>query len=66
MWYKFTVILLSLRTISSSTVSIFRGLGFLASARLIPEQGAFPGTNPSIYAFTKVATHRNIYRVPVP
>ena len=37
MWYKFTVILLSLRTISSSTVSIFRGLGFLASARLIPE-----------------------------
>jgi hypothetical protein len=35
-------------------------------ARLIPEPGGFPGPNPSIYAFTKVATHRNIYRVPVP
>src|SRR5437667_12628856 len=38
----------------------------LPGARLIPEQGAFPGPNPSIYAFTKVATHRNIYRVPAP
>jgi hypothetical protein len=38
----------------------------LWGARLIPEQGAFPGPNPSIYAFTKIATHRNIYRVPVP
>ena len=38
----------------------------LPGARLIPEQGAFPGPDPSIYAFTKVATHRNIYRIPVP
>jgi hypothetical protein len=38
----------------------------LPGARLIPEQGAFPGPNPAIYAFTKVATHRNIYRVSVP
>jgi len=38
----------------------------LPGARLIPEEGAFPGPNPSIYAFTKVATHRNIYRVSVP
>jgi DNA-binding winged helix-turn-helix (wHTH) protein/Tol biopolymer transport system component len=38
----------------------------LPGARLIPEQGAFPGPNPNIYAFTKVATHRNIYRVSVP
>ena len=35
-------------------------------ARLIPEPGAFPGPNPSIYAFTKVSTHRNIYRVSAP
>ena len=27
---------------------------------------AFPGAHPSMYAFTKVATHRNIYRIPVP
>jgi len=26
----------------------------------------YPGPNPSLYAFTKVATQRNIYRVPVP
>ena len=38
----------------------------LPGARLIPEPGAFPGPNPSMYAFTKVATHHNIYRVPVP
>jgi dipeptidyl aminopeptidase/acylaminoacyl peptidase len=38
----------------------------LPGARLIPEPRAFPGPNPSVYAFTRVATHRNIYRVPVP
>jgi hypothetical protein len=38
----------------------------LPGARLIPEQGAFPGPNPSVYSFTKVGTHRNIYRVSVP
>jgi hypothetical protein len=38
----------------------------LPGARLIPEPDAFPGPNPSIYAFTKVSTHRNIYRIPVP
>jgi serine/threonine protein kinase/Tol biopolymer transport system component len=38
----------------------------LPGARLISEDDVFPGPNPSIYAFTKVATQRNIYRVPVP
>jgi serine/threonine protein kinase len=38
----------------------------LPGVQLIPQQGAFPGPNPSIYAFTKVSTHRNIYRVSVP
>ena len=38
----------------------------LPGAQLIPEPEAFPGPSPSMYAFTKVATHRNIYRVPVP
>lgn len=37
----------------------------LPGARLIPQPGAFPGPDPSIYAFTKVGTHRNIYRVSV-
>ena len=35
--------------------------------RLVSEEARmFPGPNPSIYAFTKVTTQRNIYRVPVP
>jgi Tol biopolymer transport system component/DNA-binding winged helix-turn-helix (wHTH) protein len=38
----------------------------LPGVRLIPELGAFPGPRPSVYAFTKVVTQRNIYRVRVP
>jgi hypothetical protein len=38
----------------------------LPGVRLIPEHEAFPGPNPSIYAFIKLATHRNIYRVSAP
>jgi len=39
----------------------------LPGARLVSEQeSVYPGPNPSIYAFAKVATQRNIYRVPVP
>ncbi len=38
----------------------------LPGARLISEESVFPGPNPSVYAFMKVATQRNIYRVPVP
>ena len=39
----------------------------LPGARLVSEQeGVYPGPNPSVYAFMKVSTQRNIYRVPVP
>jgi hypothetical protein len=38
----------------------------LPGARLIPERGAFAGTNPSVYAFTRFAVQHNIYQVPVP
>jgi eukaryotic-like serine/threonine-protein kinase len=38
----------------------------LPGARLVSEDSVFPGPNPSVYAFMKVATQRNIYRVPVP
>jgi Tol biopolymer transport system component len=41
-------------------------LAGIPGARLLPEPGAFPGPDPSIYTFTRVSTHRNIYRVPVP
>lgn len=38
----------------------------LPGARPIADIGAFPGPDPSVYAFTRIATQRNIYRVPVP
>jgi len=39
----------------------------LPGARLISEaDGVYPGPNPSVYAFVKVSTQRNIYRIPVP
>jgi dipeptidyl aminopeptidase/acylaminoacyl peptidase len=43
------------------------GVAALPGARLIAEQDrVIPGPNPSMYAFVKVSTQRNIYRVPVP
>jgi len=43
------------------------GVAALAGARLISEQDRpWPGPNPSTYAFARVSTQRNIYRVPVP
>ena len=42
------------------------GVAALRGARLIAEQGrTVPGPNPSLYAFVKVSTQRNIYRVHV-
>jgi hypothetical protein len=38
----------------------------LPGAQLISEDSVFPGPDPSVYAFMKVSTQRNIYRVPVP
>ena len=37
----------------------------LPGARLIKQQRAFPSAKPSVYAFTKVTTQRNIYRISV-
>ncbi len=43
------------------------GVAALPGARLIAEEEhLFPGPNPSIYAFMKVSTQRNIFRVPGP
>jgi serine/threonine protein kinase/Tol biopolymer transport system component len=38
----------------------------LPGAKTISQQRAFMGPNPSAYAFPRVATHRNIYRIRVP
>jgi Tol biopolymer transport system component len=41
-------------------------LAAIPGARLISEESVYPGPNPSMYAFTRVATQRNIYRIPAP
>lgn len=38
----------------------------LPGARPFAASGAFPGPNPSTYAYQKYTAHRNIYSVPVP
>jgi eukaryotic-like serine/threonine-protein kinase len=35
-------------------------------AQAIAQPRAFGGANPSVYAFPRVTSHRNIYRIPVP
>ncbi len=56
----------SLPPIPASGFRTKQEVAALPGARLIPQQGAFVGPNPSVYAFTKIAIQRNIYRVPVP
>ncbi len=38
----------------------------LPGAKTFPEPRAFGGADPSVYAYPRVTTHRNIYRIPVP
>jgi Tol biopolymer transport system component/predicted Ser/Thr protein kinase len=38
----------------------------LPGAKTFPEVRASGGANPSVYAYPRVTTHRNIYRIPVP
>jgi eukaryotic-like serine/threonine-protein kinase len=40
--------------------------GKLPGAKALPEPRAFGGADPSVYAYPRVTTHRNIYRIPVP
>ena len=38
----------------------------LPGVQIIPHGGLFPGPRPSLYAYTRATTHRNIYRISVP
>ncbi len=40
--------------------------GSLPAARVIGPQRAFMSSDPSVFAYPIVTTHRNIYRIPVP
>jgi WD40 repeat protein len=37
----------------------------LPGAKTLPEPRTFGGADPSVYAYPRVTTHRNIYRIPV-
>jgi hypothetical protein len=55
-----------LPALPASGIRTEKDVAALPGARPIPQREAFAGPNPSLYAFTRVATQRNIYRVPVP
>lgn len=38
----------------------------LQGAQRVDVQGVVPGPSPDVYAFYRGATHRNVYRVPIP
>jgi len=44
-------------------LSTLAAAGTLPGAITIPEQRAYGGADPSVYAFPRVSTHRNIYRI---
>jgi hypothetical protein len=52
--------------IPASGIASKEAVAALPGARLVSEEDVYPGPNPSVYAFVKVSTQRNIYRVPVP
>jgi len=49
-----------------SGISSMEAAADLSGAVTIGEQRAFVGANPSSYAFPRVTTHRNIYRIRLP
>jgi Tol biopolymer transport system component len=52
-------------TLPSSGLPDLPAAAQLPGAETIPER-AYPSVSPSIYAFPRVTTHRNIYRIVVP
>jgi hypothetical protein len=56
----------SLPPLPSGGIGSVENAARLPGARMIPEERAYAGPNPSVYAFVRIATHRNIYRIPVP
>jgi len=54
-----------LPTIPSGGFASKEAVAAVPGARLVSANDVYPGPNPSIYAFVRVSTQRNIYRVPV-
>jgi hypothetical protein len=55
-----------LPTLPDSGLASLADAAALPGARVISESRAFPGPDPSRFAFARVTVHRNIYRISVP
>jgi eukaryotic-like serine/threonine-protein kinase len=55
----------SLPSLPASGIPSRQALSALPGASLVSRDVIFPGPDPTSYAFMRVSTHRNIYRVPV-
>ena len=55
-----------LPTIPSGGFASKEAVAAVRDARFVSANDVYPGPDPSIYAFVRVSTQRNIYRVPVP
>jgi Tol biopolymer transport system component len=56
----------SLPPLPASGIRSLEEAAALPGKLVIPEERAYPSANPLVYAFPRVTTQRNIYRVPVP
>jgi Tol biopolymer transport system component len=56
----------ALPPLRSSGLQSDQDLVGLTGVQVIEEQDVFPGPSPSVYAFTRRATHRNLYRISIP
>ncbi len=56
----------NLPPLPASGIRSLKDAAALPGARIIDQELAFMGPNPSIYVFPRITTHRNIYRIPVP
>ncbi len=50
----------------SSGLQPHRDLPALTGVQTIEEEDIFPGPSPAVYAFTRKATHRTLYRISLP
>jgi hypothetical protein len=56
----------SLPSLTAAGLPSKQAVAALPGAVHVTDGVVFPGPNPQVYAYMKVSTHRNIYRVPVP
>jgi Tol biopolymer transport system component len=56
----------NLPPLPASGIQTLEDAARLPGARIIGQDRAFMGPNPSVYVYPRITTHRNIYRIPVP